>query len=115
VDVHGHTPASADYGRGPNQAQLRQRSPRDSLLDFMRAEIDCVVVADHNSGDWVDRLRDNLSLLDEQKPEGYRPLWLFPGTEISVNGGVHVITVLPPDRRTRDIEEVDITYLIGST
>jgi Predicted metal-dependent phosphoesterases (PHP family) len=51
-DFHTHTPASKDYGKGPDQAQLGLRTPREWLLDFMRAGIDCVAVTDHNSGAW---------------------------------------------------------------
>lgn len=106
LDVHAHTPASADYGKGPQQAVYRARSPKEWLLDYMRAEVDCVVVADHNSGAWVDRLKEALTELDESKPEGYRPLHLFPGVEISVNGGVHVLAILGMDKTTSDIDSL---------
>ena len=36
-DFHTHTPASSDYGRGRNQKRHCQISPKDWLLDYMRA------------------------------------------------------------------------------
>ena len=50
--------ASFDYGIGsPDQEALKRRSYSDWLLDFMRVEIDCVVIADHNSGGGIDAAR----------------------------------------------------------
>lgn len=104
VDFHTHTPASNDYGKGPDQAALRSRSPQEWLLDYMRANIDCVVVTDHNSGAWIGPLKSALDELDQTKPDGYRPLWLFPGVEISVHGGIHLLAVLSRDKTTADVD-----------
>jgi len=95
-DFHSHTPKSDDYGKGPNQVALKARSPREWLLDFMNAGMDCVAVTDHNSGEWVDSLKDALALLDSEKPTGYRAMTLFPGVEVSVNGGIHIIALFDP-------------------
>ena len=101
-DFHTHTPASVDYGRGPDQAHLRRIAPRDWLLGFMRAEIDCVAVTDHNSGEWIDRLKYELGKLREDRPAGYRPLHLFPGVEIST-GGIHILAVMDARRTSADV------------
>jgi DNA repair ATPase RecN len=95
-DFHNHTPKSDDYGKGPHQATLKTRSPQEWLLDFMSASIDCVAVTDHNSGEWIDVLKQELAQLDANKPQGYRPLTLFPGVEVSVNGGIHIIAIFDP-------------------
>ena len=71
-DVHTHTPASSDYGKGPNQEEFSKISPQEWLLNFMAAEIDCAAVTDHNSGAWVDRLKDALTELSRNQPQGYR-------------------------------------------
>jgi predicted metal-dependent phosphoesterase TrpH len=78
-DFHTHTPASDDYGKGPQQASLKQRTPKEWLLDYMRAGIDCVAITDHNSGAWIDQLKSALEELKSEKPEGFRPIHLFPG------------------------------------
>ena len=103
-DLHTHTPASDDYGKGPSQATLKQHGPRDWLLGYMHAGIDCVAVTDHNSGAWIDRLRSALVKLEHDRPNGYRHLHLFPGTEISVQGGVHILAIFASDATSSDID-----------
>jgi hypothetical protein len=48
-DFHAHTPESDDYGKGPNQETLKKRTPKEWVLDYMRAGVDCVAVTDHNA------------------------------------------------------------------
>ena len=103
-DFHTHTPASADYGKGQDQDRLRQITPRDWLLGFMGAGIDCVAVTDHNSADWIDCLKTALRELEQSDHEGFRPLALFPGVEITASGGTHILAVL---RTTCGSAEVD--------
>ena len=105
-DFHTHTPVSADYGKGPDQAALRQISPEDWLLAFMRAEVDCVAVTDHNSGEWVDRLATALAKLEADKHVDFRPLSLFPGVEITANGGVHILAILDGSKRSADVAQL---------
>lgn len=103
-DFHAHTPISDCYGQGPNQAALKQLAPRDWLLNYMRAGIDCVAVTDHNSGAWINELKSALGELAEEIPDGFRPLVLFPGMEISVNGGIHLLAILSPEKSTADLD-----------
>ena len=103
-DFHAHTPASMDYGKGPNHEALRQISPEDWLLDFMRARVDCVAVTDHNTGECIDRLKEAYSGLAEKRPQGFRPLFLFPGVEITMNGGAHMLAILDPTKTESDID-----------
>ncbi len=102
-DFHAHTPASDDYGKGPDQESLKSLEPRDWLLDYMEAEIDCVAVTDHNSGRWIDVLKKELYLMETNSVEGFRPLYIFPGVEISVHGGIHLLAILGCDKETSDI------------
>ena len=74
-DFHTHTPASSDYGKGPDQTAQRHISPEDWLLAFMRAEVDCVAVTDHN------RLTKPLEFLREP------PLLTIPSLEYSARRG----------------------------
>ncbi len=105
-DFHTHTPESDDYGKGPQQAQIKQRTPKEWLLDYMRAGIDCVAITDHNSGAWIDKLRNALDDLKSEQPEGFRQIHLFPGVEISVHGGVHLLAILGCDKTTSDIDSL---------
>ena len=102
-DFHAHTPASVDYGKGKDQRELKKRSPREWLLDFMRAKIDCVAITDHNSGEWIDSLKKAHTELKLSPGDVFHPLVLFPGVEISVNGGIHLLAILDPRRTTADI------------
>ena len=103
-DFHAHTPASDDYGRGSDQTTLKQRTPREWLLDYMRAGIDCVAITDHNTGAWIEKLKKALAALENEKPEGFHELHLFPGMEISVNGGIHVLAIFDSSKNTSDLD-----------
>jgi energy-coupling factor transporter ATP-binding protein EcfA2 len=104
LDLHTHTPASKDYGKGPNQEQHQQWTPRDWLLDYMRAGIDCVAITDHNTGAWVDDLEAALVELEKQQPEGFRVLYLFPGMEISASGGLHLLAIFDAGKCSADLD-----------
>ena len=102
-DLHTRTPASADYGKGPHQAERRQIEPQDWLLGLMQAGIDCVAVTDHNSGDWVDRLKSALDRLATRGHPDCRPLHLFPGVEITAAGGARALAIFGRDSGSADI------------
>ena len=104
-DFHTHSPASADTYWAKRGAEL---SPEDWLLRFMAAGIDCVAVTDHNSGAWVDRLKRAYSRMQERSdtgtpPQGFRPMALFPGVELSVQGGFHLLAIFDPAAQTSDV------------
>ena len=100
-DFHIHTPASNDFRQGEDSV-----TPEFWLKAFMENKIDCVAITDHNSGGWIDRLKQRLKELEESRPEWYRPLYLFPGVEISVNGNVHILAIFGCEKNKRDIDEI---------
>ena len=72
-DFHTHTPASKDW-KG-----TKAESAQTWLLRCMAAELDAVVITDHNSGAWIDRLKeaygDMKAAVDAGKAlEGFRNL-----------------------------------------
>lgn len=109
-DFHTHTPASADTKRWREAAGTEHEvTPEVWLRKFMDAGIDCVAVTDHNSGDWIDKLKDAYAAMamqaeDGSPPEGFRELTVFPGVEISVNGGFHLLAILDGDATSSDID-----------
>ena len=103
-DFHTHTPASDDYGKGPNQEALKKISPREWLLEFMRAGVDCIAITDHNTGAWIDRVKAALSELESEENEDFRSLHIFPGMEISVSGGVHLLAIMGCDKTSSDLD-----------
>lgn len=111
-DFHTHTPASKDT-KSWQQAigTENELTPEIWLLKYMAAAIDCVAITDHNSGAWIDKLKtayaDMQALADTgQAPAGFRPLTLFPGVEISVQGGVHVLAIFEPSATSSDIAKL---------
>ena len=102
-DFHTHTPESTDYGQGPDQKALKQTEPKEWLLAVMRAGVDCVAVTDHNSGDWTDRLKEGLQELEDESHPDFRPLYVFPGVEITANGGTHILAILDTGKSSADV------------
>lgn len=103
-DFHNHTPASTDYGNGNKGYQ--QLSPKQWLLLYMAQGIDCVAITDHNSGEWIDRLKVALEELAIEKPEGYRPIVIFPGVEITTSGNIHILAIFDPTSNTSKIQSL---------
>lgn len=107
-DFHTHTPESHDT---PWYKQSLSFTPEDWLLRYMSAEIDCVAVTDHNSGAWIDALKNAYAQMKAQAdrgeaPEGFRELTLFPGVEISTQGGIHILALFAPSATTSDIDSL---------
>ena len=107
-DFHTHTPASADTPWARANLAL---SPEDWLLQYMAAGVDCVAVTDHNSGAWIDGLKAAYGRMKQQAgkgipPDGFRELTLFPGVEISVNAGFHLLAIFDPSATTRTINDL---------
>nr|WP_288837617.1 AAA family ATPase [uncultured Flavobacterium sp.] len=103
-DFHNHTPASNDFGKG--DATHIAITPENWLLMYMTAGIDCVAITDHNSGEWIDKLKTALAAMEaaEPKPAGYRKLYLFPGVEISASGNTHILAIFDISADTKKIQ-----------
>lgn len=111
-DFHTHTPASLDTTAWQKVIGTENEiTPERWLMKFMAASIDCVAVTDHNSGAWIDKLKEAYGQLKERAesgavPEGFRELTIFPGVEISVSGGLHILAVFEPGDTTRTITDL---------
>lgn len=111
-DFHTHTPASKDTGAWQTAIGTPQElTPETWLLKYMAAEIDCVAVTDHNSGDWIDRLKSAYTSMKQAAeagtpPLGFRELHLFPGVEVSVQGGFHLLAIFDPSARSQTISDL---------
>jgi histidinol phosphatase-like PHP family hydrolase len=103
-DFHNHTPASNDFGKG-DSAHM-SITPENWLHMYMKAGIDCVAITDHNSGEWIDKLKNALASIEavEPKPAGYRKLYLFPGVEISASGNTHILALFDISSDTKKIQ-----------
>lgn len=111
-DFHTHTPASRDTSAWQQAIGTPDEiTPEKWLLKYMAADIDCVAVTDHNSGAWIDRLKNAYASMKRQAeagvpPIGFRELTIFPGVEISVLGGVHVLAIFEPSATGSDIDRL---------
>lgn len=111
-DFHTHTPASKDTDAWQKAMGTPDEiTPEKWLLKYMAAGIDCVAVTDHNSGAWIDRLKAAYEQMkvqadQGQAPAGFRELTIFPGVEISANGGAHVLALFDPSATTSDIDSL---------
>ncbi len=109
-DFHTHTPKSFnDYGRGDES--FKHIKPEEWLQKAMKAGLDCVVVTDHNSGEWINELKiANKEIEDrDSKPPWFRELTIFPGVEINVadsNRRVHLLAVFDPDCDSQKVTSV---------
>ena len=103
-DLHTHTPASRDT-HWHRRRSFDDRLTADQWLQtFMDAGIDCVAITDHNSGAWVDELKSAYELMRDTGAAGFRELHLFPGVEISVNSGFHLLAVFDREKGTSDVD-----------
>ena len=100
-DFHTHTPASRDFTKDTDEV-----TPESWLKAFMEKKIDCVAVTDHNCGDWIDRLKQELGKLKENQPIWYQPLYLFPGVEISTYDDVHLLAIFGCNTSASDIDRL---------
>ena len=114
-DFHTHTRASDDFLKGCTQEVKEKVTPEYWLRKFMQKGIDCVAITDHNSGEWIDVLKLELAEMKESQSEGYRPLVLFPGVEISANYGVHILAIFGPDKCKNDIDSLLDAIEYGGT
>jgi predicted ATPase len=105
-DFHTHTPTSTDTPWHRFIGQPEALTPEQWLLKYMAAEIDCVAVTDHNSGGWIDVLKATYSEMLESQPQGFRELHLFPGVEISVSGGIHLLAIFDTSATTSTIDSI---------
>ena len=89
-----------DYGKG--NIGLKSISPEAWLSAYIDKGIECVAVTDHNSGEWIDRLKEAAADL---RANG-KVIHIFPGVEITANGNVHILGIFDPEKNTQFINGV---------
>ncbi|QDV91808.1 hypothetical protein RAS2_29140 [Phycisphaerae bacterium RAS2] len=118
-DFHTHTPASRDTPWFRAVGGADAVTPESWLQKFMDAGVDCVAVTDHNSGDWIDTLRTAYEGMKAAGGVDFRELFLFPGVEITVNNGIHVLAIFDTTKTKADIDgllgQVDYTGTKGDS
>lgn len=97
-DIHTHTPYSYDYAKLDVDLKNRIR-PTEWLYHFIEKGIQCIAITDHNSGAAIDLYK---SAAEDLRNEGI-DITIFPGVEISVQGGVHILAIFDPSKTSADI------------
>ena len=82
VDLHVHTPASECFDEPDVTPEMVVSQAIDSGMQ-------AIAITDHNSAEWVDRVKAAAS---------GNELIVFPGVEITVQPGVHVLAIFPEDQ-----------------
>ncbi len=83
LDLHLHTPASHDWAGG-------KITPEEFVQAALDQGLDGIAITDHNTANWIDQVKEAASTT---------PLVVFPGVEITANGGtggIHVIALFDP-------------------
>ena len=81
-------------------------TPESWLKAFMEKEIDCVAITDHNSGEWVDHLKQNVKRVTRKQTAVVQTYISIPGVEISANGNVHILAIFGCDQNRNTIENL---------
>lgn len=96
LDIHAHSPASFDYGGLPDTASKGLKPTyREWIQAYLDAGVDGIVVTDHNTHEGIDQAREALSKLRADIPD-LPPFVIFPGVELTVTGGTHVLAIFDP-------------------
>jgi hypothetical protein len=115
MDLHIHTPASADF-------QQPEAQPIDLLYRAEARGLDIIAITDHNTIAGYRRMQEEIQQLqflehskrllpEEQARLGeYRRLMdrilVLPGIEFTATFGFHIIGVFPPEKPVREIEHL---------
>lgn len=91
IDFHVHTPASQDV-----HGSLASATPHAIVEQALDAGLDAIVITDHNTVGWVERVRSTA------EPTA---LTIFPGIEISTREG-HLLAVFDPAEDIRRISDL---------
>lgn len=93
VDLHVHTPASKCF--------LDKKIPPEAIVQVaVEKKLDAIAITDHNTGAWIDAVKN--------AAKGSK-LIIFPGVEISVSEGIHVVALFNVNKGS-----ADITALLGA-
>ena len=89
-DFHLHTPASLCF-------KEREVTAEQWVDRCLEQKLDCVAVTDHNTGEWIDKIKS----VSEQKG-----LIVFPGVEITCDTAkVHLLILFDRDKNTTYVED----------
>jgi len=97
IDLHTHTPKSKCY-------KYKQHTAEEIVATALYKELNAIAVTDHNTAEGIDQMKEAAKSTE---------LVIFPGVEISLERGFHIIAIFDPEVDQKYIENflgaIDIT------
>ncbi|MGB3215758.1 MAG: AAA family ATPase, partial [Anaerolineae bacterium] len=88
LDLHTHTPASKCYN-------YPEHTPELIVQTAIARDLNAIAITDHNTASWIDVMK--------QAVQGTR-LVIFPGVEISLSEGFHLVALFDPSVDQKYVE-----------
>jgi len=89
-DFHLHTPASLCF-------KDQTVTPEQWVHRVKELHLDCVAITDHNTGDWIDKIKTSAQV------EG---ITVFPGVEITCDTSkIHLLIIFDINKSTQDVND----------
>jgi predicted ATPase len=99
IDFHMHTDASSDYRDKENYTHEKW------LLQCMKEKLDGVVISDHNTGKNIDSIVEQYEILKNSGNPDFRELIIFPGVELTVHQGIHLLVIFPEGTPSSEVSK----------
>ncbi len=97
TDLHVHTPASACFYK-----EDQGITPEEFVDHAIAQGIEVMAITDHNSGEWIDKIKEATIGKD---------ITIFPGVEISVDDGFHIIGIFDIDKDSNHVNNLLLSGL----
>jgi hypothetical protein len=88
LDLHTHTPASSCY-------RFQNHTAAEIVAAAIERGLDAIAVTDHNTAEWIDQM---------QQAAAGTTLVVFPGVELSMSEGFHLIALFDPTVTQKQLE-----------
>jgi len=90
LDLHTHTPASGCYLH-------KHHTPEQIVQVALEKGLAAIAITDHNTAEWIDRMKEAAQDTD---------LVIFPGVEVSMNEGFHLVALFDPSADQKHVESL---------
>ena len=91
TDLHVHTPASTCF------YEVDKNITPEEFIDFaINQGIEVMAITDHNSAEWIDKIK---------KAAIGKNITIFPGVEVSVKEGFHIIALFEIDKDCKYVND----------
>ena len=88
IDLHTHTPASKCY-------RHKQHTAEEIVKAALDRGLHAIAITDHNTAEWIGLMKEAAKNTE---------LVIFPGVEISMSGGFHIVAIFAPSVDQKHVE-----------